>query len=71
MNVNENQEQLVSNSSTHISNVEITEETRLIDIQSNEEEIIPFIIPEIYDWNTSLISEVKIFNKILFFLNNS
>jgi hypothetical protein len=67
MNVNENQEQLVSNSSTHISNVEITEETRLIDIQSNEEEIIPFIIPEIYDWNTSLISEVKIFNKILFF----
>jgi len=67
MNVNENQEQLVSNSSTHISNVEITEETRLIDIQSNEEEILPFIIPEIYDWNTSLISEVKIFNKILFF----
>jgi hypothetical protein len=44
-------------------NVEMTEVTPLIDIQSNEEEIIPFIIPEVYDWNTSLLSLVTILNK--------
>jgi len=51
-------------------NVEMTEETPLIDIQSNEEEIIPFIIPEIYNWNTSLLSLVTIFIiKISVFFN--
>lgn len=50
MNVDENQQKLSSNSSIHI-----TEETPLI---NNEQ-----IIPEVYDWNTSLLSQVKIFLK--------
>jgi len=59
MNINENPQELFLTSSIHISNVEITEQTPLIDIQSNKEEIIPFIISEVYDWNTSLLSQVK------------
>ncbi len=42
----------------------MTEETPFIDPQSNEEEVIPWIIPEVYDWNTSLLSEVRILNKV-------
>ena len=63
MNVDENQdEQLLS----HLSDTEITEETPLTDTQPHaeeEEEIIPCISPEVYDWNTSLISRVSRFNQ--------
>ena len=64
MDVDENQEQLLSNSSTHIADEDITEETPLTDIQPNEEEDIPYILPEVIDWNTSLISQVRIFNRV-------
>jgi hypothetical protein len=56
MNVDENQEELLSD-----------EQTPLTDIQPNEEEIIPYVIAEVYDWNTSLVSRVEIFDKIFFF----
>jgi hypothetical protein len=62
MDVDEHQQQLSSNSLTLLTDIEITEETPLTDIHANEdeEEIIPCMIPETYDWNTSLINEVRI-----------
>ena len=37
------------------------EQIPLIDISTDVEEIIPIMIPEVYEWNTSLLSQVKIF----------
>ena len=43
-----------------LDDVEPTEETPLNNDQLNEgeEDFLPCIVPEIYDWNTSLISQV-------------
>ncbi|CAF3672911.1 unnamed protein product [Rotaria sordida] len=58
MDVHENQQNLLSNTSLSVIDEEIiTEETPLTTIQTDEE-VIPFIIPEVYNWNTSLISEI-------------
>ncbi len=58
---NANQQQLLSDSSVHITDVTITEETPLTDLtdQQPEEERIPSAIPETFDWNTSMVSQVR------------
>ncbi|CAF2821950.1 unnamed protein product [Rotaria sp. Silwood2] len=58
MDVHENQHDILSNTSQFIIDEEIiTEETPLTNIQTDEE-VIPFIMSEVYDWNTSLISQI-------------
>ncbi|CAF3407987.1 unnamed protein product [Rotaria sp. Silwood1] len=58
MNIHENQQDPLSSTSKFVTGGEIiTEETPLTNIQTNEE-VIPFMISEVYDWNTSLISQI-------------
>jgi hypothetical protein len=66
MDGNENQQQLLSNSSEQINNVTIIDETPLTDDQPEQIEGIPTVIPKVFQWNTSMISEVRIYDSLVF-----
>ena len=63
MDAYKNQQELSSNQSELIHHDEATEETPLTNIQTNDEdeEVIPCVTAEALEWNTDLISQVKIF----------
>ena len=66
MDVHENQQNLISNvSKLRIDEENLTEVTPLTNEETNEEEVIPFMIPEYYAWDTSLLSQVNLFEKVL------
>ncbi|CAF3769703.1 unnamed protein product [Rotaria socialis] len=60
MDVHENQQNLISNvSKLDIDEENPTEVTPLTNAKVNEEEeVVPFMIPEPYDWTTSLLSQI-------------
>ena len=66
MDENANQQQLLSNSSEHINNVTIIDETLLTDDQPEQIQEIPSVDPVPVEWKTDKLNEVRKYN-ILYF----
>ncbi len=60
MDGDENQEQLLSNSSVNVNDATNTEEIPLTDYQPDGDQGMQSTIPTIVDWDTSMISQVRI-----------
>jgi hypothetical protein len=66
MDENANQQQLLSNSSEHINNVTIIDETLLTDDQPEQIQEIPSVTRVVLEWTTDMLSEVRKYDALYF-----